>query len=1660
ELPIQYADFAIWQREQLQGAVVEQQIAYWKQQLEDAPALLSLPTDRPRPAVQSHRGALQAFELPPALSAALKSLSQQEDVTLFMLLLAAFNVLLGRYSGQSDIVVGTSVSGRSRSEVARVMGFFANNLALRTDLTGRPSFRELVQRVRATALGAYAHGDLPFELLVEQLNPERSLSHAPIFQVVFTLQNELVPTREVAGVTMRPRLIETATTKLDLILFMWDGREQLTGTLEYSTDLFDAATITRLIEHFGVLLTAIAADPDRAIIDLPLLTAAETQLLDEWSGTSAAPDHRATGEPLHQTIAAQARRTPDALAVACGDRSLSYAQLERQANQLAHWLQAQGVGPETRVGLCMERSPELLVGILGILKAGGAYVPLDPSYPAERLQAMLADVQAPIVVTQERLAGKLRQEPYAYSGQLICLDSQREALASEAETPPLSTITAQNLAYVIYTSGSTGQPKGVLISHGNLAASTAARHSFYREPVTSFLLLSSFAFDSSIAGIFWTLSQGGTLHLPPDGSHGDPAAIARLMARHQISHMLCLPSLYALVLSSTQTSQLTSLRCVIVAGEACSHDLIDRHQQTLAHTALFNEYGPTEGTVWCSVYDCTGSEILQPVPIGRPIPGAQIYVLDAQLRPVPIGVPGELYLGGDQVARGYHKRPDLTAALFIPNPFAADGSRLYRTGDLARWLPNGDLQTLGRIDQQVKLRGFRIELEEIEAALLQHPAVREAVAIVREDSGDKRIVAYVEPRTQNLEPREQENKGTNEQANKEQAGLSEEWRQHVAEWQQVFDDALAVDGSDPTFQIAGWNSSFTNAPIPADEMREWVDQTVARVLELQPRRVLEIGVGTGLLLFRIAPGCERYVSTDIAPLVLDDLRQRLDSSGQAWPQVQLEQRAADDLSGIAGPFDTVILNSVVQYFPSVDYLLRVLEQATNVLAPGGNIFIGDVRSLPLLEAFHTAVQAHQGAAELTSTQLRQRIHAQLAREQELVIDPELFAALRAHLPQIGQAVVRLKRGRRDSELARFRYDVVLHSGEPPVQTALDWLDWHAQQLSVTTVHELLAAGPDVLSLRGIPNARILDDLKLVTLLAQAEDTAPVESLRRALPATPPTSGVDPEELWALGDALPYAIDVLPSPVSLQAFDVVFRRRGGQWAEIATGTIPNREQIQPWQAYATNPLAGKLQRHLIPELRRRLEQRLPEYMLPSAFVLLPALPKTPNGKLDRKRLPAPDRLRLDQTPAFVAPRTPIERQLATIWAEILDLERVGVTDNFFVLGGHSLLATQVMSRVRDSLQVELPLRALFEAPTVSGLAALIESHHQITPADEVLPIAPVSRDQPLDLSFAQERLWVLDQLMPGNLFYNMPTAVSLSGPLDVDLLQLSLDEVVRRHESIRTTFKTVAGRPLQIIAPTLDVPIRLVDLQALPEFERDNAARRLAVEDVRQPFDLTSGPLLRVTLFRLAHNRHVLFLAMHHIISDGWSLGVLVQEIAALYAAFASGQPSPLPELPIQYADYAIWQREWLQAGVAEAQLSYWKAQLAGLPQVLDLPTDRPRPPVRTASGARRSRVLPAELTAALHSFSQREGVTPFMALLTAFNIVLHSYSGQDRIVVGSPIANRNRRDIENLIGFFINALALPTDLTGNPTLRELLARVRETTLGAYANQDLPFERLV
>ena len=751
ELPIQYADFADWQREWLQGEVLETQLAYWKQQLDNLP-LLNLPTNRPRPATPTYRGATQFLELPKNLSEKLEALSQRQGVTLFMTLLAAFQTLLYRYTQQSDLVIGSAIANRNRYEIEWLIGFFVNSLVLRTNLSGNPTFLELLDRVREVALGAYAHQDLPFEKLVEELHPERNLSHHPLFQVAFSLQNTPIEALELPGLTLSQLDFDTPSAKFDLEFHMWQSPDGLRGQVIYSTDLFDDTTITRMLGHFQTLLESIVANPEQRLCDLPLLTESDRhQLLVEWNDTQA--DY-SKNSCIYQLFEEQVEQTPDANALVFEDEQLTYRELNIRANKLAHHLQQLGVVPDVLVGICLERSIEMIVGLLGILKAGGAYLPLDPTYPQERLNFMLEDAQISILLTHSLLAPLFNRSegeegwgdrPPGLS--IVWVDKDEEANAygtatpnaSQTEKNPTSSVTADNLAYVIYTSGSTGKPKGVLIEHRGLCnLSEAQIQTFNLSPSNRILQFASLSFDASIFEIVMALGTGATLYLAKKESLLPGQALIKLLRDKAITHVTLPPA----VLAVLPTAELPALRTIIAAGESCSPDIIKRWA---ANRRFFNAYGPTEATVWSTVAEIHDDSTKPP--IGRPIANTQVYILDAQLQPVPIGIRGELYIGGDGLARGYLNRPELTAERFIPNPFSdKEGARLYKTGDLARYQPDGNIEFLGRIDEQVKIRGFRIELGEIEAVLNQHPEVREAVVIAREDiSANKRLIAYVVP---------------------------------------------------------------------------------------------------------------------------------------------------------------------------------------------------------------------------------------------------------------------------------------------------------------------------------------------------------------------------------------------------------------------------------------------------------------------------------------------------------------------------------------------------------------------------------------------------------------------------------------------------------------------------------------------------------------------------------------------------------------------------------------------------------------------------------------------------------------------------------------------------------------------------------------------------
>jgi len=1227
--PWQYTDYVSWQQKTLESAKGKQLWAYWKQELAGELPVLNLPTDRRRPPVQTYEGNSQFIELDEALLEKLRDVGKCEGASLYTLFLAAFLVQLYRYTNQKDILVGSAMAGRSaHQEFKKIVGYFSDPVVLRANLSGNPTFKEFLAQIRGTVFRALRHQDYPFPLLVEQLDANRDLSRPPLFQVAFTWQKHrwYETASNLSGeqgkyLSMKPYSSGLQRgSVLDLNLQIEEAGTSLVANWQYNTDLFDAATISRMAGHFQTLLEAIVANPEQCVAQLPLLTEAErNQLLVEWNNTRTEyPQDKC----IHQLFEEQVERTPDNVAVVFEDQKLTYRELNAKANQLAHYLQTLGVRPEVLVGICVERSLFMLVGLLGILKAGGAYVPLDPEYPKERLAFMREDAQVSVLLTQHTLVETLPQ----HSAQVVYLDAD-EFSAGEGVDNPTSKAKSTNFAYVLYTSGSTGKPKGVAIEHRSVVALLSwATEVFSSEQLAGVLASTSFCFDLSIFEMFAPLCSGGKVIIAKDALN-----LPTLLAADEVTLINTVPSAIGELLRAKGIPD--GVRTVNLAGEALPQWVVDLLYQQETIQEVFNLYGPSEDTVY-STYALMRRDSQKAPPIGRPIANTQTYILDTYQQPVPIGVPGELHLGGAGLARGYLNRPELAEEKFISHPFNNEpGARLYKTGDLARYLTDGNIEFLGRIDHQVKVRGNRIELGEIELILGQHPNVREVVVTAREDvPGDKRLFAYI--------------------------------------------------------------------------------------------------------------------------------------------------------------------------------------------------------------------------------------------------------------------------------------------------------------------------------------------------------------------------------------------------------------------------VPNQEQ-------ATTPR----------DLRRFLKEKLPDYMMPSAFVLLEALPRTPNGKVDRRALPLPDKARPELEETFVAPRTPIEEVLVGIWAEVLALDKVGVQDNFFELGGHSLMATQVISRVRDAFSVELSLYSLFEAPTISSLGERMEVASREGLGLQAPPILPRTRNENLPLSFAQQRLWFLDQLVPDAPIYNIPLAYRVTGRLNVAALEQSLSEIVRRHEALRTTFTAVDGQPIQVIAPSIALTLTIIDLGEHPETEREAFAQQISTEEAQKPFNLATKPLFRGKLLRLAETEYVLLLNMHHIISDGWSFDIFFRELAELYEAFSTNKPSPLPELPIQYADFAHWQRQWLQGEVLESQLNYWKQQLGGSLPILQLPTDYPHPPVQTYPGAYRSLELPLNLTQALKTLSQQEGVTLFMTLLAAFQILLSRYSGQEDIIVGIPITGRNQVETEGLIGFFVNSLAIRTNLSGNPTFRQLLSQVREVTLGAYDHQDLPLEKL-
>jgi amino acid adenylation domain-containing protein/non-ribosomal peptide synthase protein (TIGR01720 family) len=1219
-----YRGYIAWLQEQDLGEAER----FWRRTL----AGFSTPTVLALGAPLRSRRAMRPYEkvslrLPAETTEALRSLARRGQVTFNTLVQGAWSLLLHRYSGDGDVLFGAVTAGRSAPVpgIESMVGLFINTLPVRVKVADREGFSAWLRTLQEEQAEArrYEHSSLTDVHGWSDVPRSK-----PLFETLLTFENYPVDdsVQEQIGQGLRPSRVEFVDQTNFPLTVVAGARARLDLEILYDVRRYDADGAARMLQHLGAVFLGMLEAAGGTVGDLPLLTPAERhQALIEWS----AAQMPAASTIFPRLFEAQAARTPTALAVVFGESALTYAELDARANQLAHYLRRCGVGPDVPVGIYVERSLEMIVALLGVLKAGGGYVPLDPSYPADRLAYMMEDCGMLVILSQESLAGSLPQT----WGITVLLDSDWETIAQEPTEPCGAAIDPDDLAYVIYTSGSTGRPKGVMVTHrglGNLAVEQARL--FRVGPESRVLQFASLSFDASISEIVTALVSGAALHLAGGDVLLAGADLLHILRERRITTVTLPPA----VLPGLPAEELPDLVTLIVAGEACPLPLAKRWA---VGRRFINAYGPTETTVCASL--APYEEGFERLPIGRPLPGAQVYLLDKDFAPVPARIQGDLYIGGIGLARGYWGRPDLTAAAFLPDPLSTEpGARLYKTGDLGLHQPDGAIDFLGRADSQIKLRGFRIELEEIEAALRAAPRVRDAAATLQETPAGSVVAAWIVP----------------------------------------------------------------------------------------------------------------------------------------------------------------------------------------------------------------------------------------------------------------------------------------------------------------------------------------------------------------------------EE----------------------------------------GTAPDAD-----------------------DLRQALRERLPEYMIPAHFTLLSRMPLTPSGKLDRKALAQSAALPMGSGAAAEAPRTPTEELVAGLFCEVLKAERVGMKESFFDLGGHSLLATQLVSRIGLVFDLELPIQTVFDNPTVSSLAAALDTARAAAGAVRAPDIVPVPRDQPLPLSFSQQRLWFLDQLAPGSNAYNLPAAFRLDGELDIAALRTALSELARRHEALRTTFAGGEGEPVQVIGPCLPVPVPVVDLSALPAAEKETETARWVSLERRLPFDLGRGPVFRVSLLTLDEREHVILLTMHHIVSDGWSMGVLVRELLALYAAFSQQRPpSPasLPELPVQYADFAVWQRQYLSGEVLEAELGYWRERLGMKPPVLELPTDRPRPAVQTFAGANQPVRLSPSVLAGLQALARQQGATLFMTLLAAFEVLLQRYSGQDDLIVGTPVAGRNRIETEGLIGFFVNMLVLRTNLAdqaGHPlAVGELLGRVRETALAAYAHQDLPFEKLV
>ncbi|GAB1824331.1 non-ribosomal peptide synthetase [Herbidospora sp. RD11066] len=1454
------------------------------------------------------------------LPGTLRDVARAEGLTLNTLFTTAWGLTLASVTGRSDVVFGTTVAGRPSEvpDVENVIGLFLNTVPARIAFDPAEPVGALLRRVQDERLALMPHEWLGLGVV------QAETGHRRLFDTLFVMRDgdtheRLADLRDRYGATA---IANVDATHYPVNLIVTPG-DPTRVTLAYRPDLVSEADATGLLDRFALVVTRLAAD----------FTAPAGRLDASLPGETADPHENRVEEPtdtIADLLATQALRTPDATALVYGDITVTYAELDAKINRIARLLIAHGAAPEAVVALGLPRSIDMVAALFAVLRTGAAYLPLELDHPDDRLAAMLDDARPVVLVTTPEVSARIANDtPRVHLDDLERYEDAKVEVEFSLEHP----------AYVIYTSGSTGRPKGVVTPYRGLTNMQLNHQSEIFDPAVAsaggrrlrIAHTVSFAFDMSWEELLW-LVEGHEVHVCDEELRRDALALVAYCEANKIDVVNVTPT-YAHVLIEEGLLEGHRPPLVLLGGEAVSDHVWSVLRDTEG-TYGYNLYGPTEYTINTLG---GGTHDSDTPTVGTPIRGTRAHILDGWLRPVPEGVAGELYISGIGLARGYLRRPGLTAERFVADPFGLPGERMYRTGDLVRRRPDGNLDFLGRTDDQVKIRGYRIEPGEVESALTRLPQVAQAAVLVRDD----RLVAYLVPA-----PEQDAEKRASEDA-------------QIGEWQEIYSDEYEeIDTAVWTEDFAGWDSSYDGTPIPLEHMREWREATVERIRSLRPSNILEIGVGSGLLLSKLAPESENYWATDFAAPVIRKIGEDLKRDPALAAKVTLRHQAANVTDGLPRDFfDTIVINSVIQYFPSLDHLTEVIEGAMALLRPGGALFVGDVRNLRLNRHFHEAIQAVKGGD----------VDRSLALEKELLVDPDYFTGL-------GHPVdLRTKRAHLHNELSRYRYDVVLHasSAEISVQNVQEivWPDFTGYE------------GGAPLRVTGIPDGRIVAD------------------------------GVEAEFLHSFGPAVTTwspeqgHFEAVFLPEIPRALDGLYRPTGG---------VP----------LANDPGDARRSSALVAAVRDDVKRELPDYMVPSSFVVLPRLPMNDNGKLDVTALPSPEPV---SSGGGRAPRTPVEETLCRIFAEVLGLDEITAEDAFFELGGHSLLATRVVSRARAELGAELAIRDLFEAPTPALLAERVAGSAPARPALTARP-----RPERVPASAAQRRLWLAERLSGGDA-YHFPLVVKLRGAFDVDAFENALNDVAQRHEVLRTVIEEIGGEPYQVVT----------DLKPL------------IVDDPRKPFDLAKEPPIRVSIKETAPDEHIVAMILHHIATDEWSDRPFLRDLETAYRARLLGEAPEWEPLTVQYADYTLWQDR-LLAQEGDRQLAFWRDRLDDLPEEITLPHDGPRIP----GGASGLVTLDIPAADAIRDLATATGTSVFMVLQAAVAALLHRLGAGDDIPIGAPIAGRTDEGLDDLVGFFVNTLVLRADLSGDPTFGELLNRVKEADLAAYEHQDLPFERLV